>query len=102
MFIFLVITSLLKKNIKTIQSIAKHQLSHLALREADGVNHQLSTISYAATYLQAFAAKVMSNSGNSVVMDEPSRFAFSPSGAYYTIKDTGASAVYFSGVFSHR
>jgi signal transduction histidine kinase len=84
------------ENISTIHELAEQELTHLAAREANGINHQLDSISHAASYLQDYSAVVMANPQNGP-KDNPARFAYSLAGAYYTTQDTGGSAVFYSG-----
>jgi signal transduction histidine kinase len=84
------------ENIATIRELAEKELSHLATREANGINNQLNSIANATRYLQDYSAMVMSNT-TPLLKDTPSRFTYSPEGAYYTIKDNGGSAVFYSG-----
>ena len=84
------------ENAKAFQADALQELSHLAAREANGINHQLSGIVSATEYLQNYSAAIMSNP-KSPIRDNPARFKYSIEGAYYTTKDTGGSAVFYSG-----
>lgn len=86
-----------KENIKTIETVAEQQLLHLAQREADGINKQLQGITQATRYLQNYTAQVMAGK-NLWQKDDPKRFAMSKDGVFYTAKDTGGSAVFYSGV----
>ncbi len=85
-----------KENIKTIVKVAEQELSHLAKREASGIDNQLDAIVHATMYLQAYSTEVMSGK-NLLLRDNPARFAMSKEGVYYTMKDTGGSAVFYSG-----
>lgn len=84
------------ENINTIHELAEQELSHLAAREAIGINHQLDSITNATRYLQGYSATVMS-SPKALVKDDPKRFSLSSGGAYYSTRDTGGSAVFYSG-----
>lgn len=85
-----------KENIKTIEMVAEQQLLHLAQREADGINKQLIGIAQATKYLQNYTTQVMA--GKYLWQkDDPKRFAMSKDGVFYTTKDTGGSAVFYSG-----
>lgn len=89
-----------KENIKTIVQVAQDQLAHLATRESAGINHQLTAIVNATMYLQKYSTIVMSGK-NLLKRDDPTRFAFSPEGAYYTTRNAlgeiDGSAVFYSG-----
>lgn len=86
-----------RENVNTIYALAEHQLTHLAQREAVQIDHQLTDISNATRYLQDFSATVMS-AKQTAASDNPARFRYSPDGAFYTFKDTGGSAVFYSGI----
>jgi signal transduction histidine kinase len=86
-----------KENIKTIVQVAQDQLAHLATRESTGINHQLDAIVNATTYLQNYSTQVMAENNLLLQRDDPTRFAMSKDGAYYTTKDNGSSAVFYSG-----
>ena len=85
------------ENINTIRAVAERELGHLASREANGINHQLLGISSATHYLQDYATQVMSGR-LATVKEDPKRFVYSPEGAYYTTRDTGGSAVFYTGI----
>ncbi len=85
-----------RENISTIEQVAEQQLQHLADREAKGIDHQLEAITQATRYLQDYSTQVMNNK-NLLQRDDPNRFSYSKDGAYYTTKDTGGSAVFYSG-----
>ncbi|MDO9107086.1 MAG: sensor histidine kinase [Methylovulum sp.] len=85
-----------QENIGTIRDLARQELTHLSTREATGINHHLDAIANATRYLQDYSAAVMS-ARTPALKDDPGRFAQSPEGPYYTVKDTGGSAVFYSG-----
>jgi len=85
-----------KENIKTIVQVAEQELTHLATREAEGIDNQLDAIVYATKYLQAYSTEVMLGK-NLLLRDDAARFTTSKEGVYYTTKDTGGSAVFYSG-----
>ncbi len=85
-----------KENIKTIVHVAEQELSHLAQRESSGIDHQLDAIVEATKYLQNYSTDVMTGK-NLLQRDDVTRFAFSKDGAYYTNKDNGGSALFYSG-----
>lgn len=85
------------ENINTIRAVAERELGHLASREASGINHQLLGVSSATHYLQDYATQVMSGH-LATVKEDPKRFAYSPEGAYYSTRDNGGSAVFYTGI----
>ncbi len=85
-----------KENIKTIIQVAEAELAHLAHREADGIDNRLNAIVQATKYLQNYSTDVMTGK-NLLQRDDEKRFAISKDGAYYSTKDVGGSAVFYSG-----
>lgn len=85
------------ENINTIRAVAERELGHLASREASGINHQLQGVSSATRYLQDYATQVMSGR-LATVKEDPKRFAYSPKGSYYSTRDNGGSAVFYTGI----
>jgi signal transduction histidine kinase len=85
-----------RENIDTVRRLAEHELSQLAAREASGIDQQLKGVTQATDFLRKETARVMLHEQRGV-QDDPARFAYSRDGAYYTIKDTGGSAVFYSG-----
>jgi signal transduction histidine kinase len=85
-----------KENIKTIRQLAEHELSQLATREASSIDQQLKGITQATEFLRRETERVMVKE-RTATLDDPTRFTYSKDGAYYTTRDTGGSAVFFSG-----
>jgi signal transduction histidine kinase len=85
-----------KENIKTVVQVAEQELSHLAQRESSGIHHQLDAIVRATEYLQNYSTDVMSGK-NLLQRDDATRFATSKDGVFYTTKDNGGSALFYSG-----
>lgn len=85
-----------RENIQTVRQLAEHELAQLATREARGIDQQLKGIAQATDFLRREAERVMVAEHVST-HDDPSRFKYSKDGAYYTTKDTGGSAVFYSG-----
>ena len=85
-----------RENIQAIRTVAEQDVATTAMREAVGINRQLEGIARATEFLRQHTATVMT--GNKPVeLDDPDRFAYSREGAYYTTKDTGGAAVFYSG-----
>ena len=85
-----------RENILAIRSVAEHDVTQTANREAVGINRQLEGIARATKFLQQHTTQVMSGS-KSFERDDPSRFAYSKEGAFYTVRDNGGAAVFYSG-----
>ena len=85
-----------RENTQTIRMVAEQDVTNTARREAVGINRQLEDIVRAAEFLRQHTSHVMT--GMKVFeLDDPARFAYSKDGAFYTIKDTGGAAVFYSG-----
>lgn len=85
-----------RENIATVKQLAESELTQLAAREAAGISHQLNAITQATDFLRKESERVMVQQ-SPIVLDDASRFTYSPDGAYYTTRDTGGSAVFYSG-----
>ena len=85
-----------RENIQAVRNVAEHDVTQTANREAVGINRQLEGIARATKFLQQHTAQVMI--GNKPFeRDDPSRFAYSKEGAFYTVRDNGGAAVFYSG-----
>jgi signal transduction histidine kinase len=85
-----------RENLKAIRMVAEHDVTNTAFREAVGINRQLESIAQATEFLRQHTAIVM-NGAKPFESDDPSRFAYSKQGTFYTTKDTGGAAVFYSG-----
>lgn len=85
-----------RTNIETVRQLAEHELVQLAAREARSINHQLRGVTQAADYVRQESVRVLTHP-DAGVLDDPARYAYSPDGAYYTTRDTGGSALFYSG-----
>ena len=83
-------------NIEAVREQAEHELAQLASREARGINQQLKGITQATEFLRRETQRVMVQ-GGSAMRDDPARYAYSKDGAYYTTRDNGGSALFYSG-----
>jgi PAS domain S-box-containing protein len=93
-FIATIITN--RENIDTVRLLAEQELQRTALRQANGINHQLEGVRSATDLLRKQAETVMLTQ-QSFPQDDPSRFAYSAEGAYYSTRSDGKSAVFYSG-----
>ncbi len=85
-----------RENIQTVKEIAEQDVIQLARREAVGINRQLEGVARATDFLRRRTGQVMAQH-NGFYHDDPARFAYSRNGAYYTTRDNGGSAVFYSG-----
>jgi len=85
-----------RENIQTVRQMAEHELSQMAVREANSISQQFNGVAQATDFLSKEAERVMVRA-ESTVRDAPNRFAYSAEGAYHTIRDNGGSALFYSG-----
>ncbi len=85
-----------RENIQAVRNVAEHDVTQTANREAVSINRQLEGIARAAKFLQQYTTQVMTGN-KSFERDDPSRFAYSKEGAFYTVRDNGGAAVFYSG-----
>jgi signal transduction histidine kinase len=76
--------------------VAEQDVTNTAIREAVSINRQLEDIVRAAEFLRQHTSHVMTGM-KSFELDDPARFAYSKDGAFYTTKDSGGAAVFYSG-----
>jgi len=86
-----------RENINAVRALAEQDVTQTAQREASGINRQLEGITRATEFLRQQTAQVMS-SNKTVHRDDPARFVYSKDGAFYTTRDNGGAAVFYSGV----
>ncbi|MDP3942336.1 MAG: ATP-binding protein [Methylotenera sp.] len=86
-----------QENIETVRQMAENELTQVAQLEAASINHQLESITQATDFIRQQTAQIMSDK-TQAKRDDPSRFAYSPEGTFYTTKDNGGSALFYSGV----
>jgi signal transduction histidine kinase len=85
-----------RENIQAIRTVAEQDVAKTAMREAAGINRQLEGIARATEFLRQHTTIVMAGD-KPFELDNPTRFAYSEDGAFYTTKDTGGAAVFYSG-----
>lgn len=85
-----------RENIQAVRAVAEQQVTQTATREAASINRQLEGITHAAEFLRQHTVQVMSGSIQSE-RDDPSRFAYSKDGVFYTARDNGGAALFYSG-----
>ena len=86
------------ENIQTLRMLAEENLTQTAKREAAGINRQLEGITHATEFLRQQTTRIMTGS-EKFVRDDPSRFAYSKDGVFYTTHDAkNSAAVFYSGV----
>lgn len=90
-----------RENLSTVRVMAEQNLGQLAAGQSDAINRRLQSVSQATELLRQEAVRVMSENA-SPLRDDPSRFAYSRDGVYYTTRDTGGSAVFYSGAVPVR
>jgi PAS domain S-box-containing protein len=85
------------ENVKALRELANSEAKQISILEAKGISNQLKSISQSTAFLQLQTTRIMSTDTDQD-KDDPSRFAYSKDGAFYTTKDNGGSAVFYSGV----
>jgi signal transduction histidine kinase len=86
-----------RENIQTVRKLAENEVTQTAKREAAGINHQLESITHATTFIQQQTTQVMTGQ-EKFERDDPSRFAYSKDGVFYTTHDAkNRAAVFYSG-----
>ena len=85
-----------RENIQTIRMVAEQEVANTAIRESAGINRQLEGIARATEFLRQYTTIVMTGD-KPFELDDPNRFAYTKEGAFYTTKDTGGAAVFYSG-----
>lgn len=86
------------ENVEALPRLAEGEAKQVSILEAKGISHQLEGISHATTFLQIRTGQVM-GAEKAQKMDDPARFAYSKDGVFYTNKDNGAAAVFYSGIY---
>ena len=77
--------------------LSQNILEDAAVREAKSISEQLGTVE-ALTKVYADATGNALATPSSLTPEEIGAYAYSPDGVYYTRKDNGGSAVYYSGI----
>lgn len=85
-------------NVEALRQLAENDAKQVSILEAKTISRQLESISQATTFLQIQTGQIMS-AEKVLQMDDPTRFSYSKEGVFYTSKDNGGGAVFYSGVF---
>jgi signal transduction histidine kinase len=85
-----------RENIQTVRQIAETELTQVAQLEAASINRQLESITQATDFIRQQTTQIMSDK-TQVKRDDPNRFAYSADGTFYTTKNNGGSALFYSG-----
>lgn len=83
-----------------VRQQTESELNHLAGAESQSIGNQLRSITAATEMLRTEVARVMVARSGPAATDDPDRFASSPEGAYYTTRDNGGAALFYSGVIA--
>jgi len=84
-------------NIDTVRTLAEQSVSQTAQYQAAIINRQFEGVTRATEYLRQQTGLVMSGKIKAD-RDDPSRFAYAKDGAFYTTRDNGGGAVFYSGL----
>ncbi|MBC2835722.1 sensor histidine kinase [Paragemmobacter straminiformis] len=82
---------------EAVTKLSTGALSDTAQREADVIARRLEKISAEATIFADETARALTGTGDTSP-EEKARYATSPEGAFYTVRDNGGAAVFYSGV----
>lgn len=82
---------------QAVTKLATEALTDAAAREADVIARRLEKISAAAQIFADETARVLTTPGDTTP-EEKARYATSPLGTFYTTRDNGGAAVFYSGI----
>lgn len=80
-----------------VTKLATDALTDAALHEGNAIGRRLEKIAAGAQIFADETARVLTTPGDTTP-DEKARYALSPDGAFYTTRDNGGSAVFYSGI----
>ena len=86
-----------KSGAEAVTSLSTRHLGDAVLRESQVIANRLQTISSLTDVYADEAGRALSGPPTATE-DEKARFAYSSDGAFYTTRDTGGSAVFYSGI----
>lgn len=86
------------RSAEAVRSISTDALRDAALRESAVIARRLETIAALTRVYADETGRALATPAPDVTPDQKAAYAFSPDGAFYTTRDTGGSAVFFSGV----
>ena len=87
-----------EQNQQAVRTLADDELRHIALREAVVIQKQLASIAHTTDLFRRQAAHALATPFDPGP-EEGARYAYTPDGvSYYTIRDNGGSAVFYSGI----
>ena len=86
-----------QENLAAVRAIASDELRRIAQRESVVIQKQLASISQVTELFRRQTALILATPFDPDP-DERSRYAYSPDGVYYTIRDNGGGALFYSGI----
>ncbi len=86
-----------QENIAAVRAIATDELRRIAQRESVVIQQQLASISQVTDVFRRQTALILSTPFDPDPA-ERNRYAYSPDGVYYTSRDNGGGALFYSGV----
>ncbi len=86
-----------QESLVTARGAASDKLRQIAQRESAVIQQQLTAIAQVAELLRRQAARMLATPFDPG-SDERSRYVYSPEGVYYTLRDNGGSALFYSGI----
>ena len=86
-----------ERSAETVRGMATDALADAALREADVIARRLETISALTRVYAGETGRALASDADTTAA-EKARHAMSPDGVFHTTRDTGGSAVFYSGI----
>lgn len=86
-----------QEDLAAAQAEAVNELRQIAVRESAVIHQQLTSIALVTDLLRRQAAFMLATPFDPGA-DERSRYVYSPEGVYYTVRDNGGSALFYSGI----
>ena len=86
-----------QENLAAVRAIATDELRWIAQRESVVIQKQLASISQVTDLFRRQTAPILATPFDPGP-EERNRYAYSPEGVYYTTRDNGGGALFYSGV----
>jgi signal transduction histidine kinase len=86
-----------ERSADAVRDIATETLADAAVRESDVISRRLETIAALTNVYAAESQRALASNADTTP-EEKARHAYSPDGVFYTTRDNGGSAVFYSGV----
>ena len=84
-------------NTEAVRNIAEQTVRETVNREASSINQQLRAIKSATSYLAEHTRQIMAGE-IPARSDRPENYSYTEEGVFYSVRDTGRGALFYSGV----